>query len=136
MRTILALLSLAVTILALLTLAAVTRPAVAAPQTSADAAKPAVALPAGHVPIAASPADIQLTRKGKVLEVIDSPIYTYLQVSGDKDPVWLAAYKIDVSKGAVVRYSDGVAMSNFHSKSLNRTFDTIVFVDRVVPEGK
>lgn len=136
MRTILALLSLAVTILALLTLAAVTRPALAAPQTSADAAKPAVALPAGHVPIAASPADIQLTRKGKVLEVIDSPMYTYLQVSGDKDPVWLAAYKIDVSKGAVVRYSDGVAMSNFHSKFLNRTFDTIVFVDRVVPEGK
>ncbi|MBI2285963.1 MAG: hypothetical protein HYU79_00595 [Nitrosomonadales bacterium] len=136
MKTILALLSLAVTILALLTLAAITRPAVAASESSADAAKPAAALPAGHVPIAASPADIQLTRKGKVLEVIDSPMYTYLQVSGDKDPVWLAAYKIDVSKGAVVRYSDGVAMSNFHSKSLNRTFDTIVFVDRVVPEGK
>lgn len=137
MRTVLALLSLAVTVLALLTLAAITRPAVAAPQASAGAAaKPAVALPAGHVPIAASPADIQLTRKGKVLEVIDSPMYTYLQVSGDKEPVWLASYKIDVSKGAVVRYSDGVAMSNFHSKSLNRTFDTIVFVDRVVPEGK
>lgn len=137
MRTILALLSLAVSVLALLTLAAIVRPAVAAPQAGAEAAaRPVQALPAGHVPIAASSADIQLTRKGRVLEVIDSPMYTYLQVSGDKDPVWLAAYKIDVSKGTVVRYSDGVAMSNFHSKSLNRTFDAIVFVDRVVPEGK
>lgn len=119
------------TIFALLALAAIANTAAAAPQPNADTAKPAVALPPGHVPITAAPAAVQLTRKGKVLEVIDSPMYTYLQVTGDKDPVWLAAYKTGIAKGAIVNYSDGVALSNFHSKSLNRTFDTIVFVDRV-----
>jgi hypothetical protein len=124
-------------IIALLALVAVANTAAAAPQTNAaDTAKPAVALPPGHVPITAAPAAIQLTRKGKVLDVIDSPTYTYLQVTGDKDPVWLVAYKTGIGKGSVVNYSDGVAMSNFHSKSLNRTFDTIIFVDRVEAEKK
>lgn len=122
------------TIFALLALAAIANAAVAAPQ--ADTAKPAAALPDGHVSIVAAPAAVQLTRKGKVLEVIDSPMYTYLQVTGDKDPVWLAAYKTDIAKGTIVNYSDGVALRNFHSKSLNRTFDTIIFVDRVETEKK
>lgn len=123
------------TIIALLALVAVANTAAAAPQTStADTTKPAVALPPGHVPISAAPIAVQLTRKGKVLDVVDSPPYTYLQVTGDKDPVWLAAYKTDIGKGVVVNYSDGVTMSNFHSKSLNRTFDTLIFVDRIEPE--
>ncbi len=88
------------------------------------------------MPVTAAPETIRLTRKGKVLEVIDSPMYTYLRVSGDKKPVWLAVYKTNVARGAAVNYSDGVAMNNFHSKSLNRTFDTIIFVDRLVPETK
>ena len=125
------------TIITLLALVAVANTAVAAPQTNAaDTAKPAVVLPAGHVPITAAPAAIQLTRKGKVLDVVDSPAYTYLQVTGDKAPVWLAAYKTDIAKGTVINYSDGVAMSNFHSKSLNRTFDTLIFVDRIEAEKK
>lgn len=120
----------------LLALAAMANTAVAAPQPNADTAKPTVNLPAGHVPVTAAPASIPLTRKGKVLEVIDSPMYTYLRVSGDQSPLWIAAYKTDIAKGDIVNYSDGAAMSNFHSKSLNRTFDTIVFVDRIVPEKK
>ena len=132
MKTIITLLA-----ITLLVLVAVANTAVAAPQpNAADTAKPAVILPPGHVPITAAPAAIQLTRKGKVLDVVDSPPYTYLQVTGDKYPVWLAAYKTDISKGSIVNYSDGVAMSNFHSKSLSRTFDTIIFVDRVEPEKK
>lgn len=123
-------------IFVLLALVAMVGTAIAEAQPNAVAVEPSVVLPVGHVPITAVPASIPLTRKGKVLEVLDSPAYTYLQVTGDKAPVWLAAYKINITKGAIVNYSDGAAMSNFHSKSLNRTFDTIVFVDRVVPEKK
>lgn len=123
-------------IFVLLALVAMAGTAIAEVQPNAVAVEPSVVLPVGHVPIAAAPASIPLTRKGKVLEVLDSPAYTYLQVTGDKAPVWLAAYKINITKGTIVNYSDGAAMSNFHSKSLNRTFDTIVFVDRVVPEKK
>jgi len=123
-------------ILAMLALTAIASTAVAAPQPNTDTAKSAVVLPPGHVPISAVPDAIQLTRKGKVLEVVDSPMYTYLRVTTDKDLVWLAVYKTEIAKDTIVSYSDGVAMSDFHSKSLNRTFDTIIFVDRLVPEKK
>lgn len=111
MKTILSLLALA--------LATVAGTAIAAPQPTAAA--PAAA------PAAASQ---QLPNKGKALEVIDTSMYTYVQVSGDKSPVWLAASKFKVAKGDTVGYSNGAVMSNFHSKSLNRTFESIVFVDK------
>ena len=110
MKNILALLGLA--------LAAVAGTAIAAPQQPAAAA-------------AAAPAAVtQLPNNGKVLEVIDTSMYTYLQVTADKSPVWLAASKFKVAKGDNVGYSNGTVMSNFHSKSLNRTFDSIIFVDK------
>lgn len=84
-------------------------------------------LPLGHSKVI--PADTQLVNSGKVLEVLDTDMYTYLQVTTEKGPLWLAAYKTEVSKGATVKYSNGVAMSNFHSNALDRSFDVIVFVD-------
>jgi hypothetical protein len=73
----------------------------------------------------------QFANTGKVVEVIDTSMYTYLQLSGDKGPVWLAASKTKVSKGQTVSYPNGAVMTNFTSKSLNRTFDSIIFVDKV-----
>lgn len=110
------------TIFALLALAAVANTAVAAPKQNADTVKPAAAS--------------QYPNSGKVLDVIDTAMYTYLQVTGDKGPVWIAASKTNIAKGATISYPSGVVMSNFHSKSLNRTFDTIIFVDKVVSTKK
>jgi len=84
-------------------------------------------LPLGHSK--AILADTQLVNSGKVLEVLDTDMYTYLRVTTEKGPLWIAAYKTVVTKGATVKYSNGVAMSNFHSNVLNRSFDVIVFVD-------
>ena len=84
-------------------------------------------LPLGHS--RAIPADTQLVNSGKVLEVLDTDMYTYLQVTTEKGPLWIAAYKTAVTKGATVRYANGIAMSNFHSNALDRSFDVIVFVD-------
>jgi len=84
-------------------------------------------LPASHPP--AIPADTNLANSGKVLEVINSSGYTYTQVRTGKETLWLAAYKTDVAKGATVRYSSGIVMQKFYSKSLDRTFDQILFVD-------
>lgn len=89
-----------------------------------------IATAAPQQPAAPAAASQQLPNKGKVLEVIDTSMYTYLQVTADKNPVWLAASKFKVAKGDTVGYSNGAVMSNFHSKSLNRTFDSIIFVDR------
>jgi hypothetical protein len=128
-------------VIALIVLASATAIAVAA-TAGTDAAKtaeaktsqrggmstmPGAALPPGQ------PADIADDARGanigKVLEVIDSPMYTYLKVTSDTGPIWLAAYKTDITKGMTIKYSRGVAMHNFYSKALNRTFDMIVFVD-------
>jgi hypothetical protein len=87
------------------------------------------AIPPGHS--REIPADTQLVNVGTVLEAIETDTYTYLQVTTEKGPLWLAVYKKEVAKGAIVSYSNGVAMSGFHSKSLNRTFDVIVFVDTI-----
>jgi hypothetical protein len=78
----------------------------------------------------------QLANTGTVLEVINSEMYTYLQVSSEAGAVWLAAYKNDIAKGDTVRYSKGVVMRNFQSKSIKHTFDTIIFVDSVIAVNK
>jgi hypothetical protein len=90
-------------------------------------AEVAAVAPSGHP--SSIPADTQLINSGKVLDVIDSDMYTYVQVTHEQGPLWIAGYKTDISKGATVSYSGGIAMTDFHSKSLNRSFDLIVFVD-------
>ena len=73
-----------------------------------------------------------LPHKGHVVEVIQTSGYTYIQVSDGRDGrIWLAGPKMQLSAGAVVGFSDGVTMSNFHSKELDRTFDRILFVGTV-----
>lgn len=68
---------------------------------------------------------------GKVVEVIDVPNYTYVQFAHGKDKIWLATATTTIKKGDTVSFADGQAMHNFHSKTLNRTFDQIYFVNDV-----
>ena len=65
---------------------------------------------------------------GKVLDKIDVASYTYVQFAHGKNQVWLATNKIDVKKGDEVSFENAQPMHNFHSKTLNRTFDEIYFV--------
>jgi len=76
----------------------------------------------------------QYPNTGKVLQVMDASIYTYIHVTSDAGPVWLAASKTSVPKGATISYPNGAVMTNFNSKSLNRTFDKIIFLDKVKVE--
>ncbi len=124
----------------------------ASPGSDTGDVKPAAttpygAMPPGHPalddikpeikPTHAMPPDTKLINgSGKVLEVINSPTYTYLQVTGDKGPLWLVSYKIDVTKGEMVSYSDGMEMPKFHSKSLDRTFEMVYFVKSLQPAKK
>jgi hypothetical protein len=89
-----------------------------------DAKKPGQAAPAAQQP--------QLPQKGKVLNVINVPSYTYLEVAQDKKTIWIAGPTVTVKKGDVVRFDDGMLMTNFHSKTLNRDFPLISFVNQVV----
>ncbi len=66
--------------------------------------------------------------QGEVLEVLDVPSYTYLRLKTPKGEVWAAVNKSPgVKKGAQVTIRDPMTMQNFESKSLQRTFPSIVF---------
>ena len=67
------------------------------------------------------------TMKGKVLEVKDVAAYTYLRLKTADGETWAAVNKSAVKKGAEVTIDNPMVMRNFESKSLKRTFDTIVF---------
>ena len=94
-------------------------------------------LPAGHPPMATKSEgkgvpEAQLPQKAKVLSTIDAAPYTYLEVTQNKKTLWLAANAVPAKKGDVIRFDDGMVMTNFHSKTLNRTFPSVTFVSRVV----
>lgn len=76
--------------------------------------------------------DSDLPLKGKVLSTIEASEYTYIEVAQGKETLWLAAPKVAVKKDAVVRFEDGSVMTNFRSKLLDRTFPSVMFVNRVV----
>ena len=94
-------------------------------------------LPPGHPAVemkkqGAGAPEAQLPQKGKVLSAIDVPQYTYIEVEQNKKPLWIAAPTISVKKGDVIRFSDGMVMTDFFSKTLKRSFPRISFVDQVV----
>lgn len=75
--------------------------------------------------------------QGVVKETMNSAGYTYALVQADGSTIWLAAPETTVAVGQTVMWNGGMAMKDFHSNSLNRTFETIYFVDgvTVVPPG-
>ena len=77
------------------------------------------------------------SQTGMVLETIDVDGYTYIRLDQAGQEVWLAGTPLVVSKGEFVRYSGEMMMQDFHSKTLDRTFPTILFVSKVqrVAEG-
>lgn len=101
------------------------------------AAIAADALPPGHPRLDAKKqvqeaTAAQLPQKGKVLSAIDVPQYTYLEVTQNKKTFWIASPTVAAKRGDVIRFDSGMVMSNFHSKTLNRDFPNISFVNQVV----
>jgi len=93
-------------------------------------------VPAGHPPMgsmSAPPAAEapKATNAGKVAEVVPAGPYIYIRVTITGGEEWLAAAGRDLKPGAQIRYSDGMIMTNYQSKTLNRTFDKVRFVDLV-----
>jgi membrane protein implicated in regulation of membrane protease activity len=105
--------------------------ALATVAVAADAPK-AQAAPAAQP--AAAPAAFT-GGKGKVLETMNSGGYTYVKVDCGTGAVWAAAPEIKVQKGQTVSVAAGMPMANFHSKTLNRTFDVVYFVPKIDVEG-
>lgn len=75
---------------------------------------------------------------GKVLQTMSSGGYTYIELkkkSGEK--VWLAVPATEIPLGSQQTFNPGMVMPNFESKTLKRTFDSIIFTELAKPaKGK
>lgn len=112
------------------------------PATAAPSIEEGAALPPGHPPLdgpapggaagggvesgGAVPAGAVL--RGTVREAIPASRYVFLQVEVDGASIWIATGAIEVSKGDVVVFGEGMPMQDFYSQTLDRTFDEVLFV--------
>ncbi|NVN90741.1 MAG: DNA-binding protein [Desulfuromonadales bacterium] len=70
---------------------------------------------------------------GKVLQTMNSGGYTYVELKQKNGTsLWLATSETPVKVGSQMSFSPGVVMNDFKSKSLNRSFDSIVFSGGVI----
>ena len=92
-------------------------------QTAQQAAPQAAA--ADHP--AAAPADPNVWR-GSVAETMDAGGYTYVLLDRGSDRIWVAGPATTVAVGDKVVMGAGMAMPDFESKALGRTFDVVYFV--------
>jgi len=67
------------------------------------------------------------THSAKVIETLNSGGYTYINVQEGSENYWIAMTERSVAKGAMIAFDEQGWMQNFHSKTLDRTFDKILF---------
>lgn len=93
---------------------------------------------ASAMPGLTAPSDARVFQ-GTVVETMNAAGYTYLLLSGNDKQIWVAIPESTIKTGETVNYLEGMVMENFTSKTLNRTFDTIIFsgglVDRSPSAG-
>jgi len=69
--------------------------------------------------------------EGTVVDTLQGGGYTYMQIDDTKKKYWVAVEGTKVEKGTEVRFTEELKAKNFESKSLNRTFDEIVFASNL-----
>lgn len=98
--------------------------------SSAAPAQPQVAqAPAAQAPSAPAPQAIQ----GKIIETMDAAGYTYVNVETADGQQWVAMPETKVEVGQEVTLGSGMEMQNFESKTLGRTFDSVIFSSGINP---
>lgn len=97
------------------------------PAAPAKSALPAVPPASASGVVPAAPERALATVSGTVLETMDASDYTYMRLQTASGEIWAAVNKTKVAKGDAVTVVNAMSMDGFQSKTLNRTFDRIVF---------
>jgi hypothetical protein len=94
------------------------------------------AAPTGHggmmMGMGGSPAPAGETIAGTVLESVNAAGYTYLRLKTASGEAWAAVSGDQVAVGAEVTVAVSMRADNFHSKSLDRTFE-LLYMGALVP---
>jgi len=70
-------------------------------------------------------------RRGVAKQVLAGSGYTYVEVDVSETISWIAGPQADVRSGDTVVWQGGNEMGEFQSPSLGRSFDNILFVERI-----
>jgi hypothetical protein len=74
--------------------------------------------------------------EGKVASTMNSAGYTYVEVDEKGKKLWVAVIETKIKTGDKVEFPDSPPMENFYSKTLNRTFEKIIFSPVIRVNGK
>lgn len=92
-----------------------------------NSSKKDVPAPASQAQPAANTAPAGISLSGKVVETMNSGGYTYISLENNGKKTWVAIPVTPVKVGQMVTCQPGMEMNNFTSKTLNRTFQSIIF---------
>jgi hypothetical protein len=100
-----------------------------AKQPATPATKPAnpAEAPAASGVVPAAPPSALVSVSGTVLETMDASDYTYMRLKTPGGEIWTAVNKTKVATGDAVTVANAMTMDGFQSRTLNRTFDKILF---------
>lgn len=72
---------------------------------------------------------------GTVLETMDSGGYTYVLVDTGSEELWAAGPKIAVTLGDKVSFDNSMPMTDYFSRTLDRTFERVYFTGSISLDG-
>jgi len=75
-------------------------------------------------------------RSCTVKEVLKGGMYVYLRCQEKDKDIWLASVSREFEVGEVITFVNAPPMTDFQSKSLNRTFPEVILTDILPPEPK
>lgn len=91
-------------------------------------------LPSDHPDVTDGPQEAPLDRQplgdartGTVVETTQTGNYTYVLMDFDGDEIWVAGPRAPLEAGDEITISGIMGMTDFYARSLDRTFDQILF---------
>lgn len=69
-----------------------------------------------------------------VEEKVNASNYSYLKVNENNNSFWIAVPQMEVNAGDIIVFSKFMEMQNFKSETLNKTFESVLFVDDARPK--
>lgn len=67
----------------------------------------------------------------KVVEHMDASGYTYIKVEEKDKEYWIAVTQMETEEGDILFFTKSMEMKNFRSEVLDKTFESILFVDDI-----
>lgn len=82
---------------------------------------------ASKVPYKVDPNNREVVLK----EILQAAMYSYLLVTENGNDFWIAVEQSELKVGDTYYFSKFLEMNDFHSKDLNRTFESVLFVENL-----